>query len=96
MFTQFEEFSGVRNMLAHFVMRRFPDGEDAYVFATLNMNDFESVLGRVPDKDEAMVAVVDGSGLRNAVGVFDKINSWLTTQVREATKRWGPRPGEAR
>jgi hypothetical protein len=46
-FTRIKEFRKVRNMMAHFAVRRFPK-DDAFLFVTKSARDFKRVLGHDP------------------------------------------------
>lgn len=66
----------VRNLLAHFLIRRFPD-EDAFLFMTKSAADFRQVYGDVPDMEDMLYGVTDATQVRNIVPELRNLLSWL-------------------
>jgi hypothetical protein len=72
----------LRNLLAHFAVRRFPK-EDAFVFVTKYAPDFKRVLGYEPEPGIVMTSVADGQQLRDLSKMLDGLMQWLATATRE-------------
>lgn len=76
-FEQIELHRRARNLIAHFVVRRFPT-EDAYIFMTMSSSDFEQVYGVLPQRDSMLYGVVDAAELRGIVPVLQGLISWCS------------------
>jgi hypothetical protein len=59
-----KEFRKLRNLLAHFEVKRFPT-EDALVFVTKDAADYRRVLGAEPDPGVLMTAVAELGQIRD-------------------------------
>jgi hypothetical protein len=59
---QIEEFRGTRNILAHCVIRRFPE-DDAFAFLFKSAEDYKEHFGTDPPYGMTMTAVVDRAQL---------------------------------
>lgn len=81
-FDHIEAMRKVRNLLAHFAVRRFPT-EDAFALITKDERDFERALGRKPSSGEAMTSVVDGEQLRSMIGPIDRLVTWVAKMTQE-------------
>ena len=79
-------FRPVRNLLAHFTVRRFPD-EEAFVFITKNANDYKKVLGLEPAIGVAMTAVVERAQLHSVLRRIEHLHNWLAKAVVSFEKR---------
>ena len=79
----------LRNLVAHFVVRRFPDNE-AFLFLTNNSKDFEQVHGEKRAPGEAMTAVVEREQVVDALRGIASIRNWLAKVVIDFEKRFPP------
>lgn len=70
----------LRNLVAHFAVRRFPDG-DAFVFFAKSERDFRHQFGGKSAPNEWLTAILDGDILPNAVEEVEKLQVWLATQA---------------
>lgn len=86
-FTRIKEFRKVRNLMAHFAVRRFPN-EDAFVFVTKSAPDFKRVIGHEPEPGMAMTGVVDVGQVRDIIKVIDGLLSWLSQATREVEDQY--------
>jgi hypothetical protein len=86
-FTRIKEFRKVRNLMAHFAVRRFPN-EDAFVFITKSAPDFKRVIGHEPEPGMAMTGVVDVGQVRDVIKVIDGLLSWLSQATREVEDQY--------
>jgi hypothetical protein len=86
-FTRIKEFRKVRNLMAHFAVRRFPN-EDAFVFVTKSALDFKRVIGHEPEPGMAMTGVVDVGQVRDVIKVIDGLLSWLSQATREVEHQY--------
>ena len=67
---------GLRNMPAHFMVRRFPH-EDAFLFVAINASDYERQLGIKPRKGQLPSAVVDVDQIKRAMREIEHVQLWL-------------------
>jgi hypothetical protein len=81
-FTRIKEFRKVRNMMAHFAVRRFPK-DDAFLFLTKSAPDFKRVLGYDPQPGMAMTGVVEVSQVVNCIKIIDGVLSWFSRATRQ-------------
>jgi hypothetical protein len=101
-FDDMKEMRKVRNLLAHFAVRRFPT-EDAFVLVTKDERDFERILGHKPASGAAMTNVLDADQLRRMVKPLDNLAAWVAKSDGRVVRRDQPgrrpeivdRPGEA-
>ncbi|MDA9453723.1 MULTISPECIES: hypothetical protein [unclassified Bradyrhizobium] len=76
-FDAIEEHRRVRNLVAHFVARRFVS-EDAYIFVTMSAADFEQVYGVQPDADNMLFGVTDAAQMRGIIPELQALASWCS------------------
>jgi|SRR6185295_18186902 len=76
-FDDIEYYRPVRNLLAHFVIRRFPT-EDAFLFMTKSAADFEQVYNTRPPADNMLYGVVDAEQMRGSIPVLKDLVSWCS------------------
>lgn len=76
-FDQIELYRRARNLVAHFVIRRFPT-EDAFIFMTMSSSDFEQVYGVLPERDSMLYGVVDAEQMRGIIPVLQGLTSWCS------------------
>ena len=76
-FDQIELHRPARNLVAHFVIRRFPT-EDAFIFMTMSSSDFEQVYGVLPQRDSMLYGVVDAAQMRGIIPVLQGLISWCS------------------
>jgi hypothetical protein len=67
----------MRNMMAHFMMRRFPD-EDALVFITKSDEDARRAFGSLPAPGQILTGVVDASELPRKLKQVAALAAWIT------------------
>lgn len=73
---EIESYRRVRNLLAHFVARRFP-GDNAYIFMTKSAIDYRRVYGKLPEGVDTMLyGVLDAQQLRDIVPVLEGLLKW--------------------
>jgi hypothetical protein len=87
---QISMFRGLRNMLAHFVLRRFPT-EDAFVCLAISARDYERQLGAKPKRGELLTAVLDVGHVKEALKQIEHVQLWLAKVASEATVKFGKR-----
>jgi hypothetical protein len=73
---------GIRNMLAHFVLRRFPN-DDALACLAISARDYERQLGRKSESGEILTAVLDIEQLKGAVRHTEGVQLWLAKVTSE-------------
>jgi hypothetical protein len=76
-FEQIELHRRARNLVAHFVIRRFPT-EDAFIFMTMSASDFEQVYGVLPGPDSMLFGVTDAAQMREVIPVLQGLVSWCS------------------
>ena len=72
----------LRNLLAHFAVRRFPN-EDAFVFVTKSSPDFKRVMGAEPEHGMVMASVADAQQLRDLAKMLDGLMLWVGTATKQ-------------
>ena len=77
-----KEFRKLRNLLAHFAIKRFPT-EDALVFVTKDASDYKKVLGAEPDPGLVMAAVAELSQVRDVCRMIEGIQHWLSSATND-------------
>jgi hypothetical protein len=77
-----KEFRKLRNLLAHFAIKRFPT-EDALVFVTKDATDYKKVLGAEADPGVVMAAVAEMSQIRDVCRMIEEIQHWLSGATNE-------------
>jgi hypothetical protein len=77
-----KEFRKLRNLLAHFAVKRFPT-EDALVFVTKSAADYKKVLGAEPDPGVVMTAVADIGQIRDVCRMIEEIQHWLSAATHD-------------
>ncbi len=81
-------FRGLRNMLAHFVIRRFPT-EDAFVCLASSARDFERQLGVKPERGVLLTAVLDVQHIKEAIKHIEHVQLWLAKAAADASLKFG-------
>ncbi|WP_029079824.1 hypothetical protein [Bradyrhizobium sp. th.b2] len=76
-FASIEEHRRVRNLVAHFIARRFPS-ENAYLFMTKSAADFEQVYGTSAPTGTMLYGVTDADQLAGIVPILKGLLSWLS------------------
>jgi hypothetical protein len=75
-FQRIEENRKLRNMLAHFVILRFPN-DDAYMFTTKSAYDYKRVAGEFPELNHMLYSVADAAQMRELVPVIEGLVKWV-------------------
>lgn len=84
-FDSLDEHRRARNLVAHFVARRFPT-EDAFIFLTMSAADFEQVYGVLPEADTMLYGVTDAAQLRGIIPVIQGLNKWCARLPGDLSK----------
>ncbi|WP_425908977.1 hypothetical protein [Nitrobacter sp. TKz-YC02] len=83
---EIESYRRVRNLLAHFVARRFPD-DNAYIFMTKSAIDYRRVYGKLPEGVDTMLyGVLDAQQLRDVVPVLEGLLKWAAQLPRDLSR----------
>jgi hypothetical protein len=81
---QIETCRRFRNLVSHFVVRRFPE-EDAYVFMTKSAIDYRRVYGELPEGiDAVLFGVLDAEQLRGMVPKLEGLWKWAAQVLSDA------------
>jgi hypothetical protein len=70
-----KEFRKIRNLLAHFAVKRF--------FVTKSAADYKRVLGAEPDPGVVMTAVADLGQIRDVCRMIEEIQHWLSAATND-------------
>jgi hypothetical protein len=90
---EIENYRRMRNLVAHFIVRRFPEN-DAYVFMTKSAIDYRRVYGQLPVGIDAMLyGVLDAEQLRGLVPVLDGLLKWAAQVLRDLSRPISPTAG---
>jgi hypothetical protein len=76
-FADIEKHRRARNLVAHFIARRFPT-ENAYLFMTKSAADFEQVYGTPPPKGVMLYGVIDADQLAGILPAIKGLAGWLS------------------
>ncbi|WP_158670676.1 hypothetical protein [Bradyrhizobium guangdongense] len=79
----------MRNLVAHFVARRFVS-EDAYIFVTMSAADFEQVYGVLPDADNMLFGVTDAARMRGIIPELRGLSSWCSKLPGDLSRAESP------
>ena len=69
------KFRGLRNMLARFVLRRFPK-EDAFICVAVSAREYKRQLGVKPERGAVLTAVLDHEQVKEGVKHIDCKCGW--------------------
>src|SRR6476620_4049841 len=87
---QIEVHRRARNLVAHFVIRRFPN-DDAFLFMTKSAADFRRVYGELPPSIDAMLyCVQDAEQLRGIIPQLKKLLKWAADALRDLSQPVAP------
>lgn len=73
---------GLRNLLAHFGIRRIPD-EDAFLFFGKSAADYKQVFGGDADPSLMLTAVLEAPTLTNALKEVHGLQDWIATAASQ-------------
>jgi hypothetical protein len=76
---------GLRNLIAHFAVRRFP-ADDAYLFFTKSDRDFKRVYGVDPAPGVICTGIVECSQVIDGFRHIRDLQTWLAKVTAEAEK----------
>jgi hypothetical protein len=80
------EIRSLRNLVAHFAARRFPD-DDAFLFTARSERDFKRQFGKASAPDQWLTAIIDGQMLPSTVEQIDGLQRWLADQAALTVKQ---------
>jgi hypothetical protein len=80
---QIVERRGLRNLIAHFAVRRFPN-DDAYLFFTKSDRDFKRLYGADPEPGTIMTAILECSQLNDGFRHIHELQKWVAKAASEA------------
>ena len=83
---EIEELRGLRNLVAHFTIRRFPSG-DAFIFVAKSARDYKRQFGTDPAPGTAFSAVVDCEQIRTALKHVEYVQNWLAGATPKLEER---------
>jgi hypothetical protein len=86
---ELEDLRSLRNLVAHFSFRRFPN-DGAFLFITKSARDYKRVSGSEPELGVSMTAIVECEQVKGALRRIEYIHNWLALVVPEFEKRIGP------
>jgi len=86
---ELEELRLLRNLVAHFMVRRFPN-DDAYLFVTKSAKDYKRAFGTEPELGVAMTAIIDCQQVKGALHRIEYLHNWLAKVVPAFEKQIGP------
>jgi hypothetical protein len=85
-----EEMRGLRNMVAHFAIRRFPS-DDAFIFIAKSSGDFKRQFGTDPEPGAVLTAIVDCEQIRDVLKRVEHVQNWLALATPNLEKQLSPR-----
>lgn len=85
--TRIEELRGLRNLVAHFAIRRFPN-DDAFVFIGKSEKDYKKHFEGEQAPDVSVTAVLDGPILAGVVGELETLQNWLAKATADLERQF--------
>jgi hypothetical protein len=85
-FERIEHFRGLRNLVAHFAIRRFPN-EDAFVFMGQSAKDYKKYFGGEAPPGVSITAALDGSVLPGVIPELEGLQNWLARATSDIEKQ---------
>jgi hypothetical protein len=79
------EHRRLRNLIAHFVAKRFVN-EDAFIFMTKSVADYEQVYGEKPEKNQMLYGIIDASQVHGVTPEMTRLLRWAQNLPRELSK----------
>jgi len=74
---EIKRMRGLRNLCAHFAVRRFPE-DDAFLFLTRSSRDYKKVTGHEPEIGDLMTSIVEIAALKEAIKHIEGLQIWLS------------------
>ena len=87
---EIEELRGLRNLVAHFAIRRFPS-DDAFIFIAKSPRDFKHQFGSDPEPGAVLTAAADCEQMREALKHVEHVQNWLALATQKLEERLSPR-----
>jgi hypothetical protein len=87
---QIEELRGLRNLVAHFAIRRFPT-DDAFIFVAKSARDYKRHFKAEPPPGAVFSAVVDCEQIRAALRHVEHVQNWLAIATPKLEEALSPR-----
>jgi hypothetical protein len=85
---QLAYFRTVRNLVAHFAAKRFPEEEDAFLFIAKSERDFKRQFPGATSVSSLMLTViVPAADLRKALEETEMLQTWLGTVAGQLIKQ---------
>jgi len=85
--TGIAQLRGMRNLAAHFAIRRFPN-EDAFLFITKSAKDYKREFGRDPEPGMLFTGVVDCEQFKGAFKHAEGLQLWLAKVTSEIERKF--------
>ena len=85
-FEKIEYLRGLRNLVAHFAIRRFPN-EDAFVFMGQSDKDYKKHFGGEAPPWVSVTAVLDGPILPGVIQEIEELQKWLAKATSDIEKQ---------
>lgn len=83
------DLRATRNLVAHFVVRRFPE-DDAFLFVAKSAKDLKRVFGADVDTREALTSICDCSQIIQVQRRVEEIQNWLSKVAPDFENKYGP------
>lgn len=93
-FRQIKEFRKMRNLMAHFAVKRFPT-ENALVFLTKSASDYKNVLDAKPNPGVVMAGAASVEHMQDICKLIEGVQHWLsgaTNDIENALLKSQSRP----
>jgi len=87
---EIEELRGLRNMVAHFAIRRFPS-EDAFIFIAKSARDYKRQFGNDPEPGAILTAIADCEQMCGVLKHVEHVQNWLALATPKLEERLSPR-----
>jgi hypothetical protein len=84
-----EEIRGLRNLVSHFAIRRFP-AENAFIFIAKSARDFRRQFGYDPPPGAVLTAIVDCEQIRGVLKHVQRVQNWLAVATKDLEEKLSP------
>jgi hypothetical protein len=85
-----EKLRGLRNLVAHFAIRRFP-ADEAFIFIAKSARDFKRQFGIEPEPGAVLSVIIEIDQVRTALKCVETAQNWLAVTTPQLEQQLAPR-----
>jgi hypothetical protein len=90
---EIEELRSLRNLVAHFAIRRFP-ADDAFLFVAKSARDFKRQFGTDPPPGSILTAIIEVEQVKEAIRHIEHVQNWLARAAPKLEHHLSPRQNQ--